>query len=214
MNIKNKGSSFLDYISSSLPLIEKEMAGNGPLDNDFSIEEVRQCLKCAKNGKASGPDKIRNEMLKAGDSDFQNTLRHIFNAILKSSIYPDSWKMSYLSPIFKAGDTEDPNNYRGVTVADCLSKLFCKLLDKRIYAYLVETGFWSHLQNGFKEGRRTDDNIFVLRTLFNKYVTARKSKIYLAFVDFTKFFDCINRDALYYKLIQCGITGNVYVRGR
>ncbi len=118
--------------------------------------------------------------------------------------------MSYLSPIFKAGDTEDPNNYRGVAVADCLSKLFCKLLDKRIYAYLVETGFWSHLQNGFKEGRRTDDNIFVLRTLFNKYVTARKSKIYLAFVDFTKFFDCINRDALYFKLIQCGITGNVY----
>ena len=39
LNIKNKGSSFLDYISSSLPLIEREMAGNGPLDNDFSIED-------------------------------------------------------------------------------------------------------------------------------------------------------------------------------
>ena len=26
--------------------------------------------------------------------------------------------MSYLSPIFKAGDTEDPINYRGIAVAD------------------------------------------------------------------------------------------------
>ncbi len=113
LNIKQNDSSFLDYINSSLPTIEKEMLGRGPLDDDFSIQEVQGCLKSAKNGKASGPDRIRNEMLKAGDSTFQEALRYVFNKILAAGIYPDVWKMSYLSPIFKAGDTEDPNNYRG-----------------------------------------------------------------------------------------------------
>ncbi len=28
--------------------------------------------------------------------------------------------------------------------------------------------------------------------------------------DFKKFFDCINRNSLFYKLQKCGITGNVH----
>ncbi len=34
--------------------------------------------------------------------------------------------------------------------------------------------------------------------------------MYVAFVDFKQFFDSLNRSALYYKLIMCGITGQVY----
>ncbi len=97
-------------------------------------------------------------MLKAGDISFQETLRHVFNKILESSSYPSCGKVSYLTAIFKAGDVEDPNNYRGVAVADCLSKLFCKMLDTRLTSFLTESGFWTKFQNGFKEGRRTDDN--------------------------------------------------------
>ena len=144
-------------------------------------------------------------MLKAGDSTFQETLQYVFNEILKSGIYPTSWKVSHLTAIFKAGDVEDPNNYRGVAVADCLSKLFCKIFDTRITKFLTESGFWTKFQNGFKEGRRTDDNVFVLHTLFNKYVKIKKSKLYVAFIDFSKYFDCLNRNALNYKL-----TGKVY----
>ncbi len=32
----------------------------------------------------------------------------------------------------------------------------------------------------------------------------------MTFVDFKKFFDCINKNSLFYKLQKCGITGNVY----
>ena len=35
-------------------------------------------------------------------------------------------------------------------------------------------------------------------------------KIYVAFVDFSKFFDTINRNFRFYKLLKYGITGNIY----
>ena len=38
----------------------------------------------------------------------------------------------------------------------------------------------------------------------------RKQKLYMVFVDFRNYFDCINRNSLFYKLQKCGITGNVY----
>ena len=33
--------------------------------------------------------------------------------------------------------------------------------------------------------------------------------MYLAFIDFSKFFDTINREMLYYKLLKYGISGPV-----
>ena len=58
--------------------------------------------------------------------------------------------------------------------------------------------------------RRTEDNILIIQTLFQKYVKKGKGKLYTAFVDFSKYFDSINRPSLFYKLINAGITGNLY----
>ncbi len=98
----------------------------------------------------------------------------------------------------------------GGAMADCISKLFCKILNECILTFLKDKGFWKPNQNDFMEKRRTDDNVMILHTLFLKYVKIKKVKLYTAFVDFRKFFDCINRDSLFYKLLKCGITGNVY----
>ncbi len=39
----------------------------------------------------------------------------------------------------------------------------------------------------------------------------KKCKLYVAFVDFKTFFNSFNKSAPYYKLIKCGITGEVYI---
>ena len=84
---------------------------------------------------------------------------------------------------------------------------FTKILNKRIYNHLTEKNFWSPNQNGLMKGRRTEDNLFILHTIFQKYVKQRK---YTVFVDFRKFVDSIDRNCLLYKLLKCGITGNMY----
>jgi hypothetical protein len=56
-------------------------------------------------------------------------------------------------------------------------------------------------QFGFTPSRGTTDCVFVLDTVI-KYQQYYKQPVYLCFVDFTKAFDYINRNALYYKLLK------------
>ncbi len=58
--------------------------------------------------------------------------------------------------------------------------------------------------------KQTSDNIFILHSLFQKYVKQKGRKLYLAFIDFSKFFDVLNRDILKNKLIRYGVTGKFY----
>jgi len=57
---------------------------------------------------------------------------------------------------------------------------------------------------------RTEDNLFIFQSIVQKYVHKDGKKIYVAFVDFKKYFDMINRTFLYYKLLKLNITGNFY----
>ena len=121
---------------------------------------------------------ISNEMLKFGGDLLQKSILHLFNIILKSGTYPKNWKTSLITPIHKSLDINNPANYRGVAVADCISKLFCKILNNRIIQYLKNKNFWRPNQNGFMEERRTDDNVMILHTLFQKYIKNKKQRVF------------------------------------
>ena len=54
----------------------------------------------------------------------------------------------------------------------------------------------------------TTDNVFVLNSLIT-HVLNKKGKLYCAFFDFTKAFDLVVRDILWYKLIKVGVKGKM-----
>ncbi len=200
---------FTDYITTSLPLLE-DLSNTGPLDYIISPKELEKAIKKLKNGKSTGPDSIRNEMIKKGGDNLHRTLNTLFNRILMSGIYPAAWQKSTITPIYKSLDPNNPTNYRGVAVSDTLSKLFTYILNDRLYNYFVENELWSKNQNGFMKKKRCEDNIFIINTMYQKYVKQGRKRLYLAFIDFSKFFDRINREMLRYKLLKYGVTGNFY----
>ena len=105
----------------------------------------------------------------------------------------------------------DPDNYRGIIISSCVGKIYLKIFTKRIEDYMKNSGQWKINQCGFKKDHRTEDNLFVVNTIFNSYVNEKAGgKVYIAFVDFSKYFDSINRQLLFYKLMRCGITGQLY----
>ena len=54
----------------------------------------------------------------------------------------------------------------------------------------------------------TIDNIFVLHGLIS-HILNTENKLYCAFIDFTKAFDYIVRENLWYKLIKLGIREKI-----
>ena len=57
---------------------------------------------------------------------------------------------------------------------------------------------------------RTEENIFIINTIYQKYVHKEGKRLYMAFADLRKYLDTINRELLLYSLIDCYITGNIY----
>ena len=100
------------------------------LDSNITTEEVRKCMNSLKRGKACGTctDNLLNEyFLEAGDILLTH-ITELFNAILESGCFPDKWAEGIIVPVFKMGDEMDVNNFRGVTLVSCLSKLFTAVL--------------------------------------------------------------------------------------
>ena len=102
------------------------------------------------------------------------------------------------------------NNYRGLIISSCIGKLFLRVVAKRIEEFISASGKWCVNQCGFKSDHRTEDSLFIINTLFDSYIKQQDKKLYVAFVDFSKFVDKINRTYLLYKLLKYGITGKTY----
>ena len=66
-----------------------------------------------------------------------------------------------------------------------------------------------HNSLGFRKGFRTEDAMFILSTLLDKYAKSG-TKVYACFIDFAKFYDTISHDHLFYKLLNIGICGDFY----
>ena len=63
-------------------------------------------------------------------------------------------------------------------------------------------------QAGFRKFMSTVDNVFVLHGLITHMLNGGK-RFYCAFIDFTKAFDYVVRDILWYKLIKLGVRGQI-----
>ena len=176
------------------------------LNNEITLDEIKENIKLLKNKKAPGLDSITNEMIKCSNEIMIKHLQTLFNAILNSGYYPQSWNHGLICSIYKSGKKDDPSNYRGITLSKCLGKLFNTILHNRLQKELKKNTILSPAQAGFREDHRTSDHIFTLFSLINKYLK-KGQYLYTCFVDFHKAFDSINRDKLKYKLEMFGIKG-------
>ena len=61
-----------------------------------------------------------------------------------------------------------------------------------------------------KKDPRPEDMLFVLNSIYESYLVNKNQIIYLAFVDFSEYFDMINRKVLFYKLLKYRITEHVH----
>ena len=101
--------------------------------------------------------------------------------------------LSVIIPLFKKGDDSDPDNYGGISLLSIVSKVFAAILNKRLYAWAENEEKISKEQAGFRKGYSTIDQTFLITMVKSKLDSRRGGKVYVAFIDYEKAFDTVDR---------------------
>ena len=91
-----------------------------------------------------------------------------------SNLYPAQWSKNILTPLFKGGELDDPDNYRGIFVSSCFAKLYNAVLNEQLINATGKFNLISREQIGFLKEFRTTNHSFVTNSLVNNPVKESK----------------------------------------
>ena len=191
-----------------LPQYPDPEIGLDNLNKDISWDEVVKALQQAKLGKAIGIDGLPTEVLRNPVcADF---LVSLFNVCFQTGQMPSQWNKSVITPVHKDKDSDirDPGNHRGIAITSSVYKVYCCIINVRVSEWVEVNKFLQDEQNGFRKSRSTVDQLLS----FTNVVESRKLKrldTFVAFIDFSKAYDHINRSLLWQKLERLGLHGNI-----
>ena len=84
-------------------------------------------------------------------------LKIIFRNILLTSIYPATWKLANLTPIFKKDEKQLIKNYRPISLPICE-----KIIFDNLYSYFNANNLVTKNQSGFRPGDSTTNQLLYL----------------------------------------------------
>jgi len=118
-------------------------------------------------------------------------------------------KFSLIKPVYKSGDKSSPSNYRPISLLPVFSKIFEKVMYKRLFDHLNNNVILNELQYGFRSEVSTENASYIL---LNEILTALNNKQMVGgiFCDLHQAFDSINHAVLLEKMKFYGVSGKFY----
>ena len=123
--------------------------------DEIKYEEVAKILSNLSPSKSCGIDGLTVRLIEACGEAIIPPLLHIFNTSVKVGVFPSIWKVAKVTQIFKEGKTDDPSNYRPISVLPVLSKVFERVIHDKTYAYISNFNLLNNRQSGFRKRHST-----------------------------------------------------------
>ena len=207
-------------VALRLDILNTRRGDDTALSAPFSPREVFQAIRRMHMGTAPGLDGVPSDIIRlAGgavntgkfdaDNSFVSSLALLFNFALEREVWASPWAEGVQSPLHKGGSRLLPTNYRPITLLSNIGKLFAGILNHRVTNKTELLGLLSDLQGGFRVGRGTPDQTFLLHeTLAHRRELGLSTVV--MFIDVRKAYDTVWREAAYVAIHDLGIRGKIW----
>ena len=174
--------------------------------SETSSEEIEDIVRSFENGKASD---VSIFVLKQCITCISSHLAGFFNHFISFGIFPDILKVGKVYPVYKSGNAQLLDNYRPISVISIFSKIFEKIIYKRLYSFFNATNTIYDKQFGFRKNHSTGHAVNYSINHILKEIECKNHVIGI-FLDLSKAFDTIDHQKLLAKLENYGIRGQCY----
>jgi hypothetical protein len=173
--------------------------------------DVWECLRSLKTKNSEGMDRIPQRILIDGKEILLKPLANLFNLIYNQCAVPDQWLIAKTIPVYKnKGDRSDINNYRPIANLCSTSKIFEKLILRRIMEIQDEEGvdLTGEDQHGFKKKHSTASLSLKLQSQIARALDSG-SYAMTASLDLSSAFDLVNTNLLIKRLRIIGLPSDI-----
>ena len=115
---------------------------------------------------------------------------------------PQDFRDATVVSLFKKGNKADCGNYRGISLLSIAGKILARVILNRPIS-LVSKQALPETQCGFRPDRSTIDMVFTIGQIQEKCIEQHRD-LFAVFIDLTKAFDTVNREALWTVLSKLG----------
>lgn len=174
------------------------------------INEILTSIKSLKSNSAAGHDGIGPKVVKSLAHLLAPLLSHLIGVIFTSGVYPKTFKLAIITPVYKSGSRKVVDNYRPISVLPILNKVVEGTIFTRL-SHFFEThlGTMYSYQFGFRKKSSTENAVMELSNLLLQTVDQKKCATGI-FMDLRKAFDVVNHDVLLEVLFKYGVRGKAH----
>ena len=153
---------------------------------------------------------VPNQFIKIVSQPLSKPLSYIFNESITTGVFPDSFKISKVIPVYKNGCVTDTGNHRPISILSPFTKVFERLVYNQLISFFEKNAILYQYQFGFRKGHSTEQAILELTDQLKTNIDNQKITCSI-FLDLSKAFDTLNHSLLLQKLDRYGIRGTPLV---
>ena len=146
--LTNARTNPLDYI--------KHNKSSSLFMSPTTLDEIIKLIDNLDAKKAPGSDGIPCYLIKLTKLIIAPVLCNLFNVCMNVSSFPDIFKIAEVKSLFKGGDKRVRGNYRPISLLPLFSKLFEKVIAKRMRSYFDSNEILTNHQFGFRKSYSTE----------------------------------------------------------
>ena len=170
--------------------------------------DVLGAIKSMRPDTATGPDGVSATLLKSCAPAIADHIASVFNSSLATGQFPDEWKLSRITPIFKKGDASSVANYRPISLLSLVGKLLERVVHSALMEHILSESVLSPSQFGFRPQSSTQEALLSLTRFWHNTMEDNGSNA-CVFLDVAKAFDSVPHDRVVTALSRSGISGKL-----